>query len=69
MLGNFFGFADHQEKATNCLGYQLTLTRSKDHAVTDKAAGIADAGIKVDHIQWYVPHYTPSIQQKVVLFK
>ena len=35
----------------------------------DKAAGIADARIKIDHIHWYVPHYTPSIQQQGILFK
>ena len=35
----------------------------------DKAAGIADARIKVDHIHWYVPHYTPSIQHQGILFE
>ena len=28
---------------------------------------IADARIKIDHIDWYVPHYTPSIQQQNIL--
>ena len=61
MLRDVFGFAEHQEKATYGLGYKLTLTRNKDDAVIDKACGIADARIKIDHIHWYVPHYTPSI--------
>ena len=41
-----------------------TLTRNEDEAVIDKVAGIAGARNKIDHIHWYVPHYTPSIQQQ-----
>ena len=65
MLKDVFGFAECQEEAIYGLGYKLTLIRSKDEAVTDKVAGIADARIKIDHIQWYVPHYTPSFNNKV----
>ena len=35
----------------------------------DKAAGIADARSKIDHILWYVPHYTPSIPQQGIISK
>ena len=38
---------EHQEKATYGLGYKLTLTRYKDDAVIDKAAGIDDSNIKL----------------------
>ena len=69
MLKDVFGFAEHREKATYGLGYQLTLTRNKDDAVIDKAGGIADARIRIDHIHWYVSHYTPSIQQQSTLSK
>ena len=69
MLKGIFGFAEHQEKATFCLGYKLTLTRNKDEAVIDKANGIADARVRIDHIHWYVPHYTPSMQQEAIRFK
>ena len=69
MLKDVFGFAEHQEKATYGLGYKLTLTRNKDDAVIDKAGGIADARIRIDYIHWYVPHYTPSIQQQSTLSK
>ena len=69
MPKDVFGFAEHQEKATYGLGYQLTVRRNKDDAVTDKAGGIADARIRIDHIHWYVPHYTPSIQQQSTLSK
>ena len=67
MLQDVFGFTEHQEKATYGLGYKLTLTRNKDECVVDKTAGIPDARIKIDHIHWYVPHYTPCIQQQCVL--
>ena len=69
LMKDVFGFAEHQEKATYGLGYELTLTRSKDEAVIEKVAGVADARIKIDHIHWYVPHYTPSIQQQSFLPK
>ena len=69
MLKDVFGFAEHQEKATYGLGYKLTLTRNKDDSVTDKANGVADARVRIDHIHWYVPHYTPSIQQQSTLCK
>ena len=69
MLKDVFGFVEHHEKTTYGLGYKLTLTRIKDDAVIDKAGGIADARIRIDHIHWYVPHYTPSIQQQSTLSK
>ena len=69
MLEDLFGFAEHQEKATNGLGYKLTLTRNKDEAVIEKVAGIAHARIKIDHIHWYVPHYTLSMSQQTIMSK
>ena len=69
MLKDVFGYAEHQEKATYGLGYKLTLKRNKDDAVIDKANATADARIRIDHIHWYVPHYTPSIQQRSTLSK
>ena len=69
LLKDVFGFAEHQEKHTYGLGYKLTLARNKDDAVIDKAGAIDDARIRIDHIHWYVPHYTPSIQQQSTLSK
>ena len=69
MLKDVFGFAECQEKATYGLGYKLTQTRNKDDAVIDKAGAIAEARNKIDHIHWYVPHYTPSMTQQSNLFK
>ena len=60
-LKDVIGFAECQEKATYGLGYKLTLTRNKDDAVIDKAGGIADARIKIDHFHWYVPRYTRCV--------
>ena len=61
MLRDVFSFAKHQRNATYAPGFKLKLTIDNDEAVLDKAAGIADARNKIDHIHWYVPHYTPSI--------
>ena len=69
MLKDVFGFAEGQEKANYGLGYKQTLTRNKDEAVIDKVAGIADARVKIDHIHWYVPHYTPSMSQQAIMSK
>ena len=69
MLKDVFAFAEHQEKAIHGLGYKLTITRNKHEAVIDKVAGTADSRIKIDHIPWCVPHYTPSIQQQSILSK
>ena len=69
MLNDVFGFATHQDKTIWGLGYKLTLTRNKDDAVLQKAVAIADARIKIDHIHWCVPYYTPSIQQQGILNK
>ena len=67
MFKDVFGYSEHQQKATYGLGYKLTLTRSKDEAVIDKVAVIADDRIKTGHIHCYVPYYTPSVQQQSVL--
>ena len=67
MLKDVFDFAEHQEKATYGLAYKLTLTRNKDDVVIDKSGGVADARLKIDHIHWYAPHYTPSMSQQAIM--
>ena len=69
MLKDISSFAEHQEKATYGLGYNLTLTRKKDDSALDNFVVIYDSRIKIDHIPWYVPHYTPFIQQQGILSK
>ena len=65
----YFRFCRTPKKSTYGLSYKLTLKRNKGEALLDKAVGYADARVKIDHIQWYVRHYTPSIQQQDILSK
>ena len=68
-LKDVFGFAEYQEKASYGLGYKLTMTRNSDNAVLNKGNAINNAKIKINAIEWYVPHYTPSMQQQAILSK
>ena len=68
-LKDVFGFAEYQEKGTYGLGYKLTLTRNTDNAVLNKANGINFGKIRINALEWYVPHYTPSIQKQNILSK
>ena len=68
-LKDIFGFAENQEKGTYGLGYKLTLTRNTDNAVLNKANAINLGKIKINAIEWFIPHYTPSIQQQSILSK
>ena len=64
-----FEFAHWQYKATIRLGYKLTKTRITDNAVLNKDNTINNAKIKINSSAWYVPRYTPSIQQQAMFFK
>ena len=68
-LKDVFGFAEYQDKGTYGLGYKLTLTRNTDNAVLNKGNAINNGKIKINAIEWYVPHYTPSMQQQAILSK
>ena len=68
-LKDVFGFAEYQEKGTYGLGYKLTLTRNTDNSVLNKANGINNGKITINALEWYVPHYTPSMQQQSILSK
>ena len=68
-LKDVFGFVECQEKGTYGLGYNLTLTRNTDNAVLNEANAINNGRIKINAIEWYVPHYTPSMQQQSILSK
>ena len=68
-LKDVFGFAEYQEKATYGLGYKLTLTRNTDNAVLNKGNANNNSKIKYIAIEWYVPHYIPSMQQQSILSK
>ena len=67
MHTDVFGFAENEGIPTYGLGYKLTLAKNKDDAVLYKSVALADDRIKIDHIHWYVPHYTYytlSVQQQ-----
>ena len=68
-LKDVFGFAEYQAKATYGLGYKLTLTRNTDNSVLNKGNAINNAKIKINALECYVPHYTPSMQQQSILSK
>ena len=62
-LRNNFGFAEHQEKGTYGLGYKLTLTRNTDNDVLKKTAATNNAKVKINSLDWYVPHYSPNREE------
>ena len=62
-LKDFFGFAEHQEMATYGLGYKLTLTGNTDNAVLKKNNATNNAKIKINALEWYVLHYTLSLEE------
>ena len=69
-----FGFAENQYNCTNGLGYKLTLQRNSDNHVlsqlegTDVENNALAARVIINDINWYIPHYTPSIaNQKLLL--
>ena len=68
-LKDVSGFAEYQQKGTYGLGYKLTLTRNTDNAVLNKANATNNGKIKINAIEWYVPYYTPSMQQQAILSK
>ena len=69
MLKEVFGFVECMDEATYGRSYKITLTGNKDDDVTDKAARIADARIKIDYIHWYLSHCIPSIQRQDIKSK
>ena len=68
-LKDVFGFAEYQNKGTYGLRYKLTLTRNTNNAVLNKDNAINLGRIEINAIEWYVPHYTPFIQQQSILSK
>ena len=63
-LKDIFGFDEHQEKATYGLGYELTLARNSDNAVLNATNATAIGKVKINSIEWYVPHYTASVKEQ-----
>ena len=68
-LKDIFGFVEYQEKTTYGLGYKLTLTRKNDNAVLNTTNATAIGNVKINSIEWYVPHYTASVKKQNILLK
>ena len=62
-LRDIFGFAEYQQVGTHGLGYKLTLTRNTDNAVLNKNNAVINGKIKINALEWYIPHYTPSLDE------
>ena len=62
-LKDIFGFAEHQEKGTYGLGYKLTLTRNTDNAVLNKDNAVVVGRVKINSLDWYMPHYSPNLEE------
>ena len=45
------------------------MTRNSDNAVLNKGNAINNAKVRINAIEWYVPHYTPYMQQQAILSK
>ena len=62
-LRDILGFSEHQEKATYGLGYKLILTRNTDNAVLNKDNAVVNGRVKINSLDWYVPHYTVNLEE------
>ena len=62
-LQDIFGYAEHQEKGTYGLAYKLTLTRNTDNAVLNKDNTVVNGRVKINSLDWYVPHYSPNLEE------
>ena len=49
------------------MGYKLVLARNTDNANLNKANSTNNAKIKINSLEWYVPHYTPSLNEYNIL--
>ena len=66
MLTDLFGFAD-QEKVIYGLGYTITLKRNNNNDPIIRGNGVDAAKIFIKDIGWYVPHYTPSLENQQIM--
>ena len=62
-LKNIFGYAEHQEKGTYGRGYRLILTRNTDNAVLNRDGAVTNGRVKINSLDWYVPHYTANLEE------
>ena len=69
LLKDFFGFAEHQQKAGHGTGYSLASSNNSRAAVLNKAVPVANAKKVKNNFHCYVPHYAPSNSQEAIISK
>ena len=65
-LTDLLGFAD-QDKVTYGLGYVVTLKRNTNNDVIIRGAGVDAAKVVIKDIGWYIPHFTPSLENQQIV--
>lgn len=69
-LKHIFGFADDYDKIVYGFKHELSLVRDSDANAVLRAAAVNDpARIILSKISWFIPHVTPSDQEKLRLYK
>ena len=59
-LGDVFGFAEHQLKAINGLGFEITMYRKIGSVISGQNAATPDRETTVHAIRWFVSPCTPD---------
>ena len=69
-LKHIFGFAADYEKIVYGFKHELSLVRDSDANAVLRAAAVNDvAKVVLSKVSWFVPHVTPSDQDKLRLYK
>ena len=69
-LKHIFGFADDYSKIVYGFKHELSLVRDSDANAVLRAAAVNDvAKVDLQKISWFVPHVTPSDENKMRLYK
>lgn len=66
-LSEIFGFALHQDKIIYGLGFMLTLKRASNDNAIYRLGGVDAAKIEITDIALYVPHYTTSLENQILV--
>ena len=62
-IKDIIGLDEHRKTATFGLGYKLTLTKNTDNVVINKDNAINNAKVEIIGLDWYIPHYSPSLEE------
>ena len=68
-LKHIFGFAEDYNKVVYGFKHTLTLVRTGDKDAIFRAANVLAGKIQFSKISWFMPHVTPSDEEKFKLYK